>query len=270
MKEYECLSRELSSHIKGIEEVEAVFGEDFTFHDAEVDEIFLDNYREKAEIKLWAHCRNNGKNYNINWHIDGFRGIEAANYDVGVHFISCCYFETADNFMKIHLDMLGLTIYCKSMEIEVSEVSLFHRAREIAQEAHEGQVDKAGEDYFMHPMRVMLRCKDEKERIVALLHDVVEDSDWTFEMLEEEGYTSDIIEALKCLTKTSEDENYDDFIARVMTNPMAVKVKLYDLEDNLDVSRLDSLTDADIARCKKYLHARDRLKAELIRLESYK
>ena len=270
MKEYRCLSRELSSHIKGIGEVEAVFGENFTFHDVEVDEVFLDNYGKKAEIKLWAHCRENGKAYNIDWHIDGFSGIEAVDYDAAVNFISCCYFKIADNYMQIHLDQLQFTMHCKSMEIEVDEVSLFHRAREIAQEAHEGQVDKAGEDYFMHPMRVMLRCKDEKERIVALLHDVVEDSDWTFEMLEEEGYTPDIIEALKCLTKTSEDENYDDFIARVMTNPLAVKVKLYDLEDNLNVSRLDSLTDADIARCRKYLHARDRLKAELIRLESHK
>ena len=116
----------------------------------------------------------------------------------------------------------------------------------------------------------MERCETEEQKIVGVLHDVIEDSDWTIEMLEEEGYTPDIIDALKCLTKTSEDENYDDFIARVMTNPLAVKVKLYDLEDNLDVSRLDSLTDADIARCKKYLHARDRLKAELIRLESQK
>ena len=114
----------------------------------------------------------------------------------------------------------------------------------------------------------MEKCETEEEKIVGVLHDVVEDSNWIFEMLEEDGFTPDIIEALKCLTKVSEDENYDDFIARVMTNPLAVKIKLYDIEDNLDVSRLDSLTDADVARCKKYLNARDRLKAELIRLES--
>ena len=143
-------------------------------------------------------------------------------------------------------------------------------AYEIAYKAHKGQYDKAGVEYINHPLTVASYCKTEDERIVALLHDVVEDSDWTFEMLEEEGFTPDIIEALKCLTKVSEDESYDDFIARVMTNPLAVKIKLYDIEDNLDVSRLDSLTDDDVARCKKYLHARDRLKAELIRLESQK
>lgn len=149
-------------------------------------------------------------------------------------------------------------------------MSTLERAIEIARQAHAGQVDKGGADYIGHPLRVMEMGRTEEEKIVGVLHDVVEDSNWFFEMLEEEGFTPDIIEALKCLTKVSEDENYDDFIARVMTNPLAVKIKLYDIEDNLDVSRLDSLTDADVARCKKYLHARDRLKAELIRLESQK
>ena len=149
-------------------------------------------------------------------------------------------------------------------------MSTLERAIEIARQAHAGQVDKAGADYIGHPLRVMEMGRTEEEKIVGVLHDVVEDSNWIFEMLEEEGFTPDIIEALKCLTKVSEDENYDDFIARVMTNPLAVKIKLYDIEDNLDVSRLDSLTDADVARCKKYLHARDRLKAVLIRLESQK
>ncbi len=270
MKEYRCLSRELSSHIVGISDIEEVFGENFNFHDAEVDEVYFDNYDKEAVIKMWIHCQRDGKNYDVDWHINGFRGLEASGYDAAVHVLGCCYFETSENCLKIHLDHLGMTIFCESMEIEVSEVSLFSRAREISKEAHRGQVDKAGEDYFLHPYRMMVRCKDKTEQIVALLHDVVEDSDWTFEMLEEEGFTPDIIEALKCLTKLSEDENYDDFISRVMTNPLAVKIKLYDIEDNLDVSRLDSLTDADVARCKKYLHARDRLKAELLRLESQK
>jgi (p)ppGpp synthase/HD superfamily hydrolase len=147
-------------------------------------------------------------------------------------------------------------------------MSTLKRAIEIARQAHAGQVDKGGADYIGHPLRVMERGENEEQKIVGVLHDVVEDYDWTFEMLEEEGFAPAIIEALKCVTKLSEGEDYDDFISRVMTNPLAVKVKLYDIEDNLDVSRLDSLTDADVARCKKYLNARDRLKAELIRLES--
>lgn len=147
-------------------------------------------------------------------------------------------------------------------------MATLERAIEIARQAHAGQVDKAGTDYIGHPLRVMERGETEEQKIVGVLHDVVEDSDWTFEMLEAEGFSSEVIAALKCVTKISEDEDYDYFIDRVLTNRLAVRVKLYDLEDNLDVSRLDSLTDADVARCKKYLHARDRLKAELIRLES--
>ena len=149
-------------------------------------------------------------------------------------------------------------------------MATLERAIEIARHAHASQVDKAGVDYIEHPLRVMEKGENAEQKIVGVLHDVVEDSDWTFVMLEEEGFAPAIIEALKCVTKLSEGEDYDDFISRVMTNPLAVKIKLYDIEDNLDVSRLDSLTDADVARCKKYLHASDRLKAELIRLESQK
>ena len=147
-------------------------------------------------------------------------------------------------------------------------MATLERAIEIARHAHASQVDKAGVDYIEHPLRVMEKGENAEQKIVGVLHDVVEDSDWTFRMLEKEGFAPAIIEALKCVTKLSEGEDYDDFISRVMTNPLAVKVKLYDIEDNLDVSRLGSLTDADVERCKKYLNARDRLKAELIRLES--
>lgn len=114
-------------------------------------------------------------------------------------------------------------------------MSTLKRAIEIARQAHAGQVDKGGADYIGHPLRVMERGENEEQKIVGVLHDVVEDYDWTFEMLEEEGFAPAIIEALKCVTKLSEGEDYDDFISRVMTNPLAVKVKLYDIEDNLDV-----------------------------------
>ena len=255
MKEYRCLSRELSSHIDGISDIEKVFGENFNFHDAEVDEVYFDNYDKEAEIKMWIHCHRDGKNYDVDWHISGFRGLEASGYDAAVHTIGCCYFETSDDCLKIHLDHLGLTIFCESMEIEVSEVSLFRRAREISKEAHKGQVDKAGEDYFLHPYRVMVRCKDKTEQIVALLHDVIEDSDWTFEMLEAEGFSSEVIEALRCVTKLSEDEDYDHFLNRIKGNKLAMKVKLCDLVDNLDTSRIENPTDTDLKRSKKYARA---------------
>ena len=89
------------------------------------------------------------------------------------------------------------------------------RAIEIATEAHKGQVDKSGKDYIGHPLRVMEMGKTEEEKIVGVLHDVIEDTDWTFEKLAEEGFSDEVIAALKCVTKTSEDEDYDDFIDRV-------------------------------------------------------
>lgn len=142
-------------------------------------------------------------------------------------------------------------------------MATLERAIEIAKQAHAGQVDKGGADYIEHPLRVMEMCETEEEKIVGILHDVVEDSDWTFEMLEAEGFSDEIVDALRCITRQSDDEDYDAFISRVMTNPLAVKIKLYDLEDNLDLSRLKCITEADLARCEKYKRVRDRLVEEI-------
>ena len=136
------------------------------------------------------------------------------------------------------------------------------RAIEIATEAHKGQFDKSGKDYIGHPLRVMEMGKNEEERIVGVLHDVVEDTPWTFEMLEAEGFSSEIIAALKCVTKISENENYDDFIERVKKNPLAVAVKINDLTDNMDIRRLPYLSDKDVKRLKKYLKAYKKLIGE--------
>lgn len=132
---------------------------------------------------------------------------------------------------------------------------ILDRAKEIAKAAHEGQVDKAGKPYIEHPMRVMKMGKTVEEKIAGVLHDVVEDSEWTFEMLEKEGIPKDVMDALRCVTKLSEDEDYDHFIARVKTNPLAVKVKLNDLKDNMDITRLDQVTEKDLARLNKYIRA---------------
>lgn len=132
---------------------------------------------------------------------------------------------------------------------------LLRRAIDIAKEAHKGQVDKAGNEYIDHPLRVMAAGHTINEKIVGILHDVIEDTDWTFERLEAEGFTTEIIEALKCVTKLSEDESYDAFIKRVKANPLAVAVKMKDLADNMDIRRLDELTDKDFKRLQKYHRA---------------
>lgn len=129
------------------------------------------------------------------------------------------------------------------------------RAIEIATEAHRGQLDKAGCDYIEHPLRVMAAGKSLDEKIVGVLHDVVEDTNWTFEGLAAEGFSAEVIEALRCVTKLSDSEPYDKFIARVKRNPLAVAVKLNDLSDNMDIRRLPYLSDKDIKRLKRYLKA---------------
>ena len=99
------------------------------------------------------------------------------------------------------------------------------------------------------------RSETDEEKILAILHDVVEDTDWTFEALREEEFTETIIEALKTVTKHSDDEDYDEFIQRSLKNKIGRKVKIADLRENLDVTRIGELTDKDIERINKYKRA---------------
>ena len=178
---------------------------------------------------------------------------------------------TRNDFTKEELHFLGKEIEVwriadNNLEGKLGELEVitFHkmflkiildRAKAIATSAHEGQVDKAGKPYIEHPMRVMNMGKTVEEKIAGVLHDVVEDSDWTFEMLEKEGIPKDVMDALRCVTKLSEDEDYDHFIERVKTNPLAVKVKINDLKDNMDITRLGEVTEKDLARLNKYIRA---------------
>lgn len=127
-------------------------------------------------------------------------------------------------------------------------------AREIAEKAHCGQTDKAGKDYIEHPKRVAYNCDSVKERIVALLHDTIEDTDVTPEFLAETGFSEEIIEAVLSVTKR-EGECYDDFVRRAAQNHIGRKVKLHDLEDNLNILRLEELSEKDLNRLNKYLRA---------------
>lgn len=128
---------------------------------------------------------------------------------------------------------------------------MLEKAIEIAVEAHRGQIDKAGKIYILHPIRVMLRGKNETEQIVGILHDVVEDTPVTLDMLRIEGFPDKVLDALECITK-KDGEDYGDFINRVITNPLATQVKLYDLEDNLNRDRIPYPTERDEKRFAKY------------------
>jgi (p)ppGpp synthase/HD superfamily hydrolase len=130
-------------------------------------------------------------------------------------------------------------------------VSTIERAIALAALAHVGQVDKAGAPYILHPLRVMLRLEGMEERIVAVLHDVVEDSDWTLERLRNEGFSEIILQAIDAVSRRP-DEDYNEFIVRASKNSIGRRVKLADLEDNSDLSRLTEVTDRDLARLRKY------------------
>lgn len=128
------------------------------------------------------------------------------------------------------------------------------RAIAIAVEAHTGQKDRYGASYILHPLRVMARVSTDPEKMVAILHDVVEDTDWTFDDLRREGFSEELIAALDCVTKR-EGEAYEDFVKRSAANPLARRVKTADLEDNMDLRRAEKLTEKDLERMNKYLRA---------------
>jgi (p)ppGpp synthase/HD superfamily hydrolase len=133
-------------------------------------------------------------------------------------------------------------------------MSTLERAIVIAAEAHAGQIDKGGAPYILHPLRVMFRLHSPEERIAAVLHDVVEDSDWTLDRLRAEGFAEGVVAAVDHLTKR-EGEAYEAYIARAGRHPVARAVKVADLLDNLDLSRIAVPSERDEARIERYRRA---------------
>lgn len=131
---------------------------------------------------------------------------------------------------------------------------LLEKALLIATKAHAGQTDKTGAAYIFHPIRVSCRCLTDEEKIVALLHDTIEDTEVTADYLLSEGFPSNIVDAILSVTR-NKDESYSDFIKRCRLNPIGRQVKLHDLEDNMDISRLSQVTEKDLARLSKYIDA---------------
>ncbi len=128
------------------------------------------------------------------------------------------------------------------------------KAISIATSAHKNQVDKGGKSYIEHPMRVMKQMTSDAARIVAVLHDVIEDSDYSFDDLVAAGFSEEIVSAIIVLTKKKE-VSYKNYLRAIKTNPIAVAVKLADLRDNMDLTRLPTITEKDIERQKKYSKA---------------
>jgi GTP diphosphokinase / guanosine-3',5'-bis(diphosphate) 3'-diphosphatase len=128
---------------------------------------------------------------------------------------------------------------------------MLNKAIEIARIAHNGQVDKAGKPYIEHPLRVMNNVETIEEKIVAVLHDAVEDSDLTLEDLTAAGFSDIIVEAIDAISKRSEEKR-KDYLQRVSNNKIALKVKIADMTDNMDISRIPNPTDKDYERNRIY------------------
>jgi (p)ppGpp synthase/HD superfamily hydrolase len=137
----------------------------------------------------------------------------------------------------------------------MSGMSTLERAIVIAAEGHAGMTDKAGAPYILHCLRVMLAMSAANERIVGVLHDVIEDcASWTLDRVRGEGFSEEIVVALDSVTKR-DGEDYFSFVRRAAANPIGRKVKLADLKDNSDLTRISAPTERDIERIEKYRRA---------------
>lgn len=128
------------------------------------------------------------------------------------------------------------------------------KAMKLCFDAHKEQVDKSGLPYVFHPFHLAEQMSNENTTVVALLHDVVEDSDYTFADLQELGFSESVLAALRLLTH-DESVPYMDYVAAIKKNPVARAVKLADLRHNSDLSRMDEVTEKTLARREKYLAA---------------
>lgn len=131
---------------------------------------------------------------------------------------------------------------------------LTKKALALSFKAHKNQKDKSGMPYFFHPVHLAEQMETEEEICVALLHDVAEDTEYTLDDLKEMGFPVPVTDALFLLTRT-DDLTYMDYVRRLKPNPIARKVKLADLYHNSDLNRLDSVTERDLKRNKKYAEA---------------
>lgn len=128
------------------------------------------------------------------------------------------------------------------------------KAMKLCFAAHKEQTDKSGLPYVFHPFHLAEQMPDEDTTIVALLHDVVEDSLYTLRDLTEMGFSCQVVEAVSLMTHDP-DVPYMDYVAEIKTNPIAKTVKLADLRHNSDISRLDSIDEKALARVAKYQKA---------------
>jgi len=142
----------------------------------------------------------------------------------------------------------------------MNDTNAFDKAMELAIIAHSGQTDRGGYPFIMHPLRVMHNMETMEEKIVALLHDTVEDSPMTLAQLSTHGFSSSVVEAVDNLTRRKGENYLNEYINRVYQMELSRWVKVKDLEDNMQMVRLRTVSEKDLERVRKYKIAWDLLK----------
>ena len=136
-----------------------------------------------------------------------------------------------------------------------SPAALLERAIAIALRAHQGQTDRSGNPYILHPLHLMDQMDSEFERMAAVLHDVVEDTEVTLADLEAAGFPQQVTEAVRLLTHDKSAVSYQEYVRRLRHNDLARKIKLADLEHNMDIRRTVPVEEGDLPRLRKYQEA---------------
>ena len=135
------------------------------------------------------------------------------------------------------------------------------KAIEVALNAHRGQTDRYGRPYILHPLHVMMQMDTEEEMAAAVLHDVVEDSEMTLADLREKGFSDGVLEAVRLMTHDKTATTYEEYVRRLQPHPIARKIKMADLQHNMDIRRMDRVREKDLERLEKYRQAWETLTA---------
>ena len=141
-------------------------------------------------------------------------------------------------------------------------MNLLEKAIALALRVHRGQQDRYGRPYIVHPLHVMLQMDSEVEMMAAVLHDVVEDSETTLADLRAEGFPPEVLEAVWLMTHDKGAISYEGYVRRLKPNDTARKIKLADLEHNMDIRRMDRVRPEDVERLEKYRRAWEMLSAD--------
>jgi (p)ppGpp synthase/HD superfamily hydrolase len=132
------------------------------------------------------------------------------------------------------------------------DVNLLEKSIDFALKVHAGQEDRYGRPYILHPLTVMLQMDTAEEMMAAVLHDAIEDSDTSLEELRRLGLPDEVVRAVSLLTHNKDRNSYDEYVRQLKPNPIARKVKLADLAHNMDIRRMDEVTEKDTARLDRY------------------